>query len=82
MNKLQILGREGHKELAWEREQVEAQDPEALAAIAEAEQILEEALARGHAVFRVDSPDEPAVRINKFDWTAPRTVIVPRLVGG
>ncbi|MCX6047311.1 MAG: hypothetical protein NT075_19575 [Chloroflexi bacterium] len=82
MNKLQILGREGHRELVWENERVAAQDPEALAAVAEAEQILNEALSRGYAAFRVDSPDEPAVRINKFDATAPRTVVVPRLVGG
>ena len=82
MNKLQILGREWHKELVWAPEQVAMQDPEALAAIAEAEQILDDALARGHAAFRVDSPDEPATRITRFDWTAPRTVIVPRLVGG
>ena len=78
MNKLQILGREGHKELVWEPEQVNAQDPEALAAIAEAEQILEDALARGHAAFRVDAPDEPAIRYG-VEGLRRSTVDVPEM---
>jgi hypothetical protein len=82
MNKLQILGRSGHKELVWEMEKVEEEDAEALAVIEEAERIVNEAFARGQAVFRVDSPDQPAVRINQFDRTAPTTVIIPRLAGG
>jgi hypothetical protein len=82
MNKLQIMGREGHRELAWDPEKVDQGDPEALAVIAEAEQILAKALARGHAAFRVDAPDQPAQRIEHFDQTAPVTVIVPRLAGG
>jgi hypothetical protein len=82
MNKLQVMGREGHRELVWDPKQVESEDPEALAVIAEAEQIVEEALARGHAVFRVEAPDQPAQRVKHFDQTAPQTVIVPRLAGG
>jgi hypothetical protein len=82
MNKLQVLGREGHRELVWDPEQVEAEEPEALAVIAEAEQIVEAALARGQAVLVVEAPDQPAKRIERFDQTAPQTVIVPRLVGG
>jgi hypothetical protein len=82
MNKLQVMGRDGHRELLWDPKQVEAEDPEALAVIAEAERIVEEALARGQAVFRVDAPDQPAERIERFDQTAPQTVIVPRLAGG
>ncbi len=82
MNKLQVLGREGHKELVWDPEKVKDGDLEAAAVIAEAERILNEAVARGHLALRVGAPDEPAVRIEKFDPTAPRTVIVPRIVGG
>jgi hypothetical protein len=82
MNKLQVMGREGHRELVWDPEKVEAGDPEALAVVAEAERILADALAHGHAAFRVDTPDLPAQRIEKFDQTAPHTVIVPRLAGG
>lgn len=82
MNKLQVLGREGHKELVWDPEEVEAGDLNAAEVIAEAERILDDAVARGHLALRIDSPDQPAVRIEKFDATAPRTVIVPRIVGG
>jgi uncharacterized protein YceH (UPF0502 family) len=82
MNTLQIMGRQGHRELSWDPERVEAKDPEALAAIAEAERILDEALARGHAAFVVRDPDQPAQRVERFDPTARQTVIVPRLVGG
>jgi hypothetical protein len=82
MNKLQVLGREGHKELVWDPEEVQTGDMTAAEVIAEAERILDEAVARGHLALRIDSPDQPAVRIDKFDYTAPRTVIVPRIVGG
>ncbi len=82
MNRLQVMGREGHRELVWDPVQVEAQEPGALAVIAEAERIVEAALARGQAVLVVDAPDQPAKRIERFDQSAPQTVIVPRLVGG
>lgn len=82
MNKLQILGREGHRELVWELEEPAADEREATEVIAEAERIVNDALARGHLALRIDDPEQPAVRIDKFDPTAPRTVIVPRIVGG
>ena len=82
MNRLQIMGREGHRELVWDLEQVEEANPEALAVIAEAEQIVVAALARGQAVLVVDAPDQPAQRIERFDRTAPQTIILSRLVGG
>lgn len=82
MNKLQVLGRNGHLELVWDPEKVKEEEHEALEVIQEAERIVNEAFAKGQAVFRIDSPDEPAVRIDKFDRTAPTTVIIPRLVGG
>jgi len=82
MNKLQVMGRDGHRELVWDPAQVEAAEPEALAVIAEAERIVEAALARGQAVLVVDAPDQPAKRIEHFDQTAAQTVIVPRLAGG
>ena len=82
MHKLQILGREGHRELVWDPEQVEIGDLDAAEVIKEAERIVEEAVARGHLAMRIDAPDQPAQRIEKFDHTAPRTVIVPRIAGG
>lgn len=82
MHKLQVLGRDGHRELVWDPEQVAAEEPEALAVIAEAERIVEAALARGQAVLVMDAPEQPARRIERFDQTAAQTVIVPRLAGG
>jgi hypothetical protein len=82
VNKLQIMGPEGHRELTWDPDKVEATDPETLAVIAEAERILDESLAKGRVAFRFDAPDQPAERVEKFDYTAPRTVIVPRVAGG
>lgn len=82
MNKLQVLGREGHKELVWDPEEVKTGEMNTAEVLAEAERILNDAVARGHLALRIDAPDQPAVRIEKFDATAPRTVIVPRIVGG
>jgi len=82
MNKLQIMGPEGHRELSWDPQKVEERDPETMAVIAEAEQILDNALQRGHAAFQVDDAEQPARRVNELDPTAPRTVVVPRIAGG
>lgn len=82
MNRLQIMGLHGHRELEWDPEKVEAGDPEALAALAEAERILDEALARNHLAFKVEGADRPAERVDRLDPTAPKTVIVPRVAGG
>lgn len=82
MNKLQVLGREGHRELVWDPEKVEEGDLEAAEVITEAERILNEAISKGQLALRVDDPDEAAQRIDRFDYTAPRTVIVPRIAGG
>lgn len=82
MHKLQVLGRSGHVELVWDPEKVEEEETEALEVIAEAERIVNEAFARGQAVFRLDAPDQPATRIKEFDRTAPITVVVPRIAGG
>ncbi len=82
MNKLQVLGRSGHLELVWDPKKVEEKELDALEVINEAERIVNQAFAKGQAVFRVDSPDSPAVRLNKFDRTAPTTVIIPQLMGG
>jgi hypothetical protein len=82
MNKLQVLGRNGHTELVWDPEQAREEDPETLAMLAEAERIVNEAFARGQAVFRLEEPNGTAVRINKFDRTAPLTLVVPRIAGG
>lgn len=82
MGRLIILGPDGHREIKWDLEAVETGDPKAVAAIQEAERILEEAWARGRSAFRVKAPDQPAERLEKFDRNAEQIIIVPQIVGG
>ena len=79
---LAIMSWRGHTEVTWDDKAVEAGDPEALAAIREAERIFLEERARGAVAFNVTSPTEPAERIDTFDRTAEQIVIVPRMAGG
>jgi len=51
------------------------------AAVCEAERIFAAARASGMSAFRVTGPGETA-RLDTFDPTAPRIVLVPRLIGG
>jgi hypothetical protein len=81
MAKLRVLTSQGDKLVAWEREGVENGDPEALAAVAEAERIFREQLQRGSAAFKVET-GQPAQRIAEFDPTAEQIVVVPRIAGG
>jgi hypothetical protein len=63
------------------RQQADAGDAEALAAVREAERIFAEHRARGATAFRV-SPDRPAERVEVFDPQAEQIVVVPRVLGG
>jgi len=78
---LRIMSRRGDERIVWDPGKVEANDPEALAAIREAERIFNEERARGATAFKVES-DKPVERIEKFDRTAEQIVMVPRVVGG
>ncbi len=81
MSMLRIMSRRGDERIVWDPGKVEANDPEALAAIREAERIFNEERARGATAFKVES-DKPVERIEKFDRTAEQIVMVPRVVGG
>ncbi|MDE3074063.1 MAG: hypothetical protein KGJ86_01425 [Chloroflexota bacterium] len=81
MATLYVLSSRGDQQVTWDRERLEVQDPEALAAIAEAEAIFAREQARGSSAFKVVD-GEPAQRIDKFDRTAEEIVIVPRMAGG
>ena len=82
MGVLAIMSWRGHTEVTWDEKAIEAGDPEALAAIREAERIFREERARGAVAFKVTSPTEPAERIDAFDRTAEQIVMVPRMAGG
>jgi len=78
---LRIMSRRGDERIVWDSGKVEANDPEAVAAIREAERIFNEERARGATAFKVES-DKPVERIEKFDRTAEQILMVPRVVGG
>lgn len=81
MSMLRVMSRRGDDRVAWDVRQAEVGDPEAIAAIREAERIFAEERARGGTAFKVEKGQAP-VRIDQFDQTAEQIVIVPRVVGG
>ena len=81
MGMLRVMSRRGDDRVVWDLKKAEAHDPEALAAIREAERIFNEERSRGATTFKVES-GKPVERIEKFDRTAEQIVIVPRVVGG
>ncbi len=78
---LRVMSRRGDDRVTWDEQKVLAGDPEAVAAIKEAERIFAQERAKGATAFRVD-PGKPAERIEQFDRTAEQIIMVPRVVGG
>ena len=81
MAKLRVLSSRGDTVVEWDAARVDLGDPDALAAVREAERIFEEQRARGATAFVV-APDQPAQRIDTFDPLAEQVVMVPRVAGG
>ena len=81
MGVLRVMSRRGDDRLTWDLRQVEVGDPEAVAAVREAEHIFAEQRAKGATAFKVETGQAP-VRIDQFDETAEQIVLVPRVVGG
>lgn len=78
---LRVMSRRGDDRITWDEQKVQAGDPEAVAAIKEAERIFAQERARGATAFRAE-PGKPIEHIDKFDPTAEQIVMVPRVVGG
>jgi hypothetical protein len=78
---LRVMSRRGDDQIKWDDQQLRAGDPEAMAAIQEAERIFAAERAKGATAFRLE-PDKPAQRIDQFDATATQIILVPRVVGG
>lgn len=78
---LRIMSRRGDDRVTWNRARVKIGDPEALAAVREAERIFAEERGRGATAFKIE-PGRPAQRITQFDETAEQIVLVSRVVGG
>ncbi|HEY7985223.1 MAG TPA: hypothetical protein VID73_13685 [Ktedonobacterales bacterium] len=81
MSVLRVMSRRGDDHVAWDVQQVEVGDAEAIAAVREAERIFSDQRARGATAFKVET-GRPPVRIEEFDRTAEQIVLVPRVVGG
>lgn len=82
MAKMRILSMHGDTVVEWDTEKATDGDVDSAKAVREAERIFKEARARGATAFRVDAPDKPAERIDKFDRTAEQIIVVPRVAGG
>lgn len=81
MGMLRVMSRRGDDRIIWDSKKLETNDPEAVAAIREAERIFHEERMRGATAFKV-VPGKEAERIEKFDRTAEQIILVPRVVGG
>ena len=81
MSMLRVLSSEGDTRYEWDSAAVAVGDPEAEAAVREAERIFKAARKTGSTAFSV-APGEAPVRIERFDQTAEQIILVPRIVGG
>ena len=81
MGMLRVMSRRGDDRVNWDQQRVIEGDPEAIAAVREAERIFAQERAKGATAFRVE-PGKPSQRIDTFDETAEQIVLVPRVVGG
>ncbi len=81
MGILRIMSRRGDDQFSWDMRRAEENDPEAVAAIHEAERIFREQRERGATAFRAGQ-GRAFERINEFDPTAEQIVLIPMLVGG
>ena len=81
MSTMRILSHHGDEAHSWNATLAAAGDPEAQAAVREAERIFADARARGGTAFRL-APGQPAERLESFAPEAEQIVIVPRVSGG
>jgi hypothetical protein len=81
MARLRVLSRRGDDTYHWDPKGVASGDPDATAAVREAERIFQAERARGALAFRVTS-GRPGERIDRFDPQAEQIILVPKLAGG
>lgn len=81
MGVLRIMSGRGDDRFTWDLRRAEEHDPEALAAVREAEEIFREQRSRGATAFRAEK-GRVATRIDEFDPTLEQIVLIPPLVGG
>ena len=81
MGQLRIMSHLGDTRLAWDVKKAAEGDPEAVAAVREAERIFAEHRAQGGTAFAVEPGQKPRV-IEHFEREADQIIMVPRIAGG
>ena len=81
MGMLRIMSRRGDDRILWDAKKAELHDPDAVAAIREAERIFDEERKRGATAFKLEM-GKTVERIERFDRSAEQIILVPRVVGG
>jgi hypothetical protein len=81
MGMLRVMGSSGDRQVVWDPEAVSAENPAALAAVAEAQRVFADVQARGGTAFGIGQSRTPT-RLERFDATAQQILLVPHIVGG
>lgn len=81
MPTLRVLNAGGDRQVRWDVDQLMRGDPEAKAAVREAELIFQRERARGAVALSVQ-PGAPAERLEAFDAQVEDTILVPPMAGG
>lgn len=81
MGTVRVLSYRGDEVHSWDAARAATGDPEAQAAVREAERIFAVERARGATVFRL-TPGQAAEVLEVFEPDAEQLVIVPRISGG
>ena len=81
MASLRVLNSSGDRQISWSTVDLARGDPEAMAAVREAERIFAHERQRGSVAFQVE-PGAPGRRVDVFDPSADETLMLPPMVGG
>lgn len=81
MATMRILSARGDTTVEWDATKLAVDDPEALAAVQEAERTFNELRSRGATAFGVTA-GAPAERLDVFDPQVEQIIVVPRVAGG
>ncbi len=81
MGRLRLMSHLGDTQVVWDEAAARAGNPDAIAAVEEAERIFAAARARGATAFVVRGAGQTA-KIDRLDREAQEIVMVPRIIGG
>lgn len=73
-NTMQIMDSSGHMTVTW--------NPANQTEVDNAEEIFDQYIEKGYQAFRVTGNDQQGARMNEFDRSAAKVMMVPQLRGG